>query len=226
MIRQIVTVGPLAAAVANYFVTSVTPTSGQVLTLAHTGAPSGVPQRIQAAYGNEASARTLTLTGKNYAGLTITEVLAIPSGSSGTATSLQDFATLTRAQAGGGAWTAAMTLGTCNIASSPWQKITEHVTPVNLSINCVINGTVNYTIETTNDDLDPPACMSTNGAPFGPAGPIPPICTPFPNAVADGVAINQVAPITLPANAWRLTLNSGAGSVTATAIQSGIIQGH
>jgi hypothetical protein len=226
-LKQIVTVGPLAAAVANYFVTSRTPTAGQSLPLVHTAAPSGVPQRVQGAYGDEGGARTLALTGTNFEGVTIQETLAIPSGVSGggTVTSLQDFATLTSVVAGGGAWTTNVTLGTCNIASSPWQRISEHLTPVNIGVNVVVNGTVNYTVETTNDALDPPSATSAAGAPFGRNGPIPPIPTPFPVIALQGLSANGTGEIAQPISSWRITLNSGSGSATATGIQGGIKQG-
>lgn len=227
MIKQIVTIGPLASGVANYWVASVTPSSGQSLTLAHTTAPSGIPQRVVLAYGDEAGARTLALTGTDRYGVTIKETLAVPASVSGggTVTSVQDFATLTSAVAGGGAWTAAMTLGTGQTGSSPWQRVTEHVTPVNIGINVVISGTVNYTVETEDDPLDPHVDNTTAGPIFGPGGPVVPIVTPFaePQSLT-GQSTNQAGEITRPINAWRITLNSGSGSATATAIQGGIIQ--
>lgn len=224
-LRQVVTVGPIGSGNASYFVTSVTPTAGQVLTLAHTTSPDK-QRRVLATVGSEAAPRTLAFTGTNASGQTIQETLAIPASSSGTYQTLQDFYTVTKIVAGGGAWTAALTIGTDGVASSPWQQVSQHITPVNISVNCVVTGTVNYTIETTNDAIEAALPTTTNGAPYGPLGPIPPIPNPFPNAVVNGLTVNAIAPITLPIVAWRLTLNSGTGSVTATGIEGGIIQGH
>ena len=223
--RQVVTVGPIASGSANYYVTSVTPSSGQVLTLAHTKSPDSA-RRVLATVGSEAAPRTIALTGTNSAGQTIQETIVIPASSAGTYQSAQDFLTISVTKAGGGAWTAPMTLGTDGVASSPWQQVSQHITPVNIGINCVVTGTANYTVEYTNDDLEPPLPTTTNGAPYGPMGPIPPIPTPFPNAVLDGLAVNGTGMIVQPIVAWRLTLNSGSGSVTATGIEAGIIQGH
>src|ERR1700674_4607181 len=226
MIRQVVTLGPLAASNAGLLVSSVTPTSGTALSLLQNTLGT-VPRRILATVGSEASARTLKLTGTNYAGLTITETLAIPATTPGTVQSARDFATITQALPLGGGWTAAMTLGTSGVASSPWQRVSEHLTPVNITVAVVVSGTVNYTVETTTDPVNAVAYNSTVGAPFGPGGPVPPIATPFAYPPAlQAQAANAVGLIDRPITSWRVTLNSGAGSVTATGVQGGIIQGH
>ena len=89
----------------------------------------------------------------------------------------------------------------------------------------VVSGTVNYTVETEDDPLDTHVDNTTAGPIFGPGGPVAPIVTAFaePQSLT-GQSTNQAGEITRPINAWRITLNSGSGSATATAIQGGIKQ--
>lgn len=144
-----VTVGPLAAPNAALFVASVTPTSGTLLTLAAT--KPDTPRRVLLTFGNEASSRTLVLTGTNVSGNTITETLAVPSGAGATVASVLDYATLTSALPLGGGWTAAATLGTNGVASSAWIRSDDWAAaPAGLQIN--VTGTVNYTVEQSFDD--------------------------------------------------------------------------
>jgi hypothetical protein len=225
MLKQVVTVGPIVAAVANFYAVSATPVSGTPLTL--TGAVAPIARRVRLTYGSEGGARTLALTGKDAAGNTLQETLAVPSGAAGTVDTVQDFVSVTKAVPAGGGWTAAMMLGTSPVASSPWRRVTEHIAPVNISVNAVVSGTVNYSVEITNDEIEPALPTSTVGAPYGPLGPIPRVPTPFPLPGAlEAQSANATGLIAQPILYWRLVLNSGTGSVTATAIEAGIIQGH
>ena len=80
--------------------------------------------------------------------------------------------------------------------------------PFNVSLFCVVSGTVNYTIQHTGDDI-------TN---LGPNA-----CTWFPHDNADLVnaTSNQNDNFAFPVAASRIFLNSGNGKVTLTSIQAG-----
>jgi hypothetical protein len=124
---------------------------------------------------------------------------------------LQDFLTVTQLLPGGGGWTAAATVGTNGVASSPWKTVNKEFGPTALSIGCVISGTVNYTVEYTYDD---PNNTLGNG---------PAIPQPWSHATLVNKAVSADGIISSPIYAWRLTLNSGTGAVTATGIQAGIV---
>lgn len=215
------TVGNLAAASANFYVTSVTPTSGQVLTLANTTVAT--PRRVLLTFGNEAGNRTLALVGTNSTGAVIKETLNVASGAAGSVYTVQDFLTVTSATSGGGAWTTNMTLGTNGVASSDWRQIATNITPTEVAIACAVTGTATYTIEYTYTDLNALALSGNQGFQ---AFTVPVVfgLSTLSNktASADGF-IND------PAWAWRLVINSGGlastgSSVTATAVQAGIRQ--
>jgi len=206
--QQVVTVGPLAAANATLICASQIPQAGTPLTLS--GQPD-VARRVLVTYGSEAAARTLTISGTNVFGNPIRETLAIPSGAGGTIATQQDFASVTQVLDGGVTWTAAITVGTNAVGSSPWMGLNKEFGQVQYSIAVFVNGTVSGTIEYTYDD--PNNSMGTGPAVARPIAAQAPLAAITANADA---TLNNVA------YAWRLTLNSGSGSAQATCIQAGI----
>jgi hypothetical protein len=206
---SVVTVGPLAAANAALLAASQTPTSGVALTL--TGSQPDVARRILLTFGNEGSNRTLLLTGTNHTGNAISETLQIASGASGTVQSQQDFLTLASALPLGGGWTAAATLGTSGVASSPWKMMNFNIAPMEIDIAVIVSGTVNYTVEYTHDDPN-------NTLGVGPA-----IALAWPHPMLNNKIVNFDNYIKNVA-ALRLTLNSftNPGFATMTLRQSGI----
>ena len=83
--------------------------------------------------------------------------------------------------------------------------------PSNISIQCTITGTVNYTVQTTLDD------------PNSPTNPVAVASMTWVDssdtAVVAATATKQSNFLFAPASA-RIKLNSGSGSVTATFLQS------
>lgn len=75
----------------------------------------------------------------------------------------------------------------------------------NVGIACVVDGTVNYDVQLTWDDVQNPAVTPTW----------------FDDAALAGETTSQYGGITTPCRAVRLTVNSGAGTVTMTVIQEG-----
>lgn len=80
--------------------------------------------------------------------------------------------------------------------------------PFNVSLFCVVSGSVNYTIQHTGDDI-----FNT----------LPSNCTWFNHDNSDLVAAttNQNDNFAYPVTASRIFLNSGNGVVTMTSIQAG-----
>ena len=156
--RPITVTKTLTAASANAIALSQTPVSGTALNLNGASVTAGVAtldsqRRIALAYGNEAAPRTLTLTGTNDAGATLTEILSIPSGAPGTVATLQDFLTITRALPLGGGWTAAVTLGTSSIGATQWFIPDIDIAPFSIAIGTVIvSGTPTWSIELPYED--------------------------------------------------------------------------
>lgn len=87
--------------------------------------------------------------------------------------------------------------------------------PFQLTIEVLVTGTVNYTVYTTMDDV----MGLPNPSSWSPT-------TPSPTWTADSVLAAQTASGTTtindPIQAWKVTLNSGTGSLAITGIQAGI----
>lgn len=212
----VVTVGPLVAASANNIAQSQTPTSGTALTLNGTLVSGGVatldtPRRVLLTYGNEASARTLVVTGTGRTGQTQSETLAVPSGGGGTVATVLDYKTVTSLMPAGSGWTAAATVGTNGVAGSAWVRLDQWPIP-QTTIQCTVSGTVNYTVQQTLDD------------PNSPTDPVALTAVTWidsaDTAVVGGTATKMSNFAYVPVFA-RVLLNSGTGSVTATFAQSG-----
>lgn len=211
------TVGPLVAGVANLYVTSTTPVSGTPLTL--TGSAPAVPRKVLLTFGNEASARTLVVTGTNASSNPIQETLAVPSGAGSTVSSTQDFASVTSALPLGGGWTAAATLGTSGVGSSQWQIVNSQMFgPTEIAFAVATSGTVNWSIEVCY--TNPNNNYNAIGGAFG-NYPTPVTVWAGPTGLTSQTGTAQ-GTINDPIYGWRATINSGTGSITVTAIEAGM----
>jgi hypothetical protein len=162
------------------------------------------------ATGNE-SAKTFVITGTNLTGNVVSESLTGPNAT--TAFSVIDYKTVTSITISATA-AAALTVGTNTVASSAWVRLDEYAPP-STSIQCVVSGTANYTVQQTLDD------------PNNPTSPVGYASVAWFNS-PDNNLINSTSNIQsnyafMPTYA-RLLLNSGSGSVTGTFIQNGSVQ--
>jgi hypothetical protein len=90
------------------------------------------------------------------------------------------------------------------VGSSVWKNLDWREPAFHVGFNCLVTGTVSFNLETTSSDyLTPGTAVIVN-----------------PTTIAASAA---TAAFTLasPQRAWRVTVLSGAGSVTVEAIQSG-----
>lgn len=154
------------------------------------------------------TANTFVIVGTNDAGFTITENLV--GVNNATVQSNLDFKTLTSIKplvttAG------TVSFGVNTVGSSLWFIQNWHVTPTNIEISGVLVGVlgVNYTIQYTYDD--PNNLPATVGYP-----------QPFNHPTLASATTSLDGSIDNPITAWRLTINSGTGTVRATGIQAGI----
>lgn len=180
--------------------------SGGVATLA-------VPRRVLVTTVSDESGKTLTIYGTDWFGRAITEVMTGPNATTGY--TAQDFKTVTRV-AVSAAFTGAVTVGTNGIGSSPWLLLNRNAAEFAVGVQVVVSGTVNYTVQTTSDDImgayDPSSGIWANAA----------VPTPFNDSILAAQAANGTTEIDYPCQAVRLLINSGTGTATMTAIQQGI----
>ena len=146
---------------------------------------------------------TYTLFGTNASGFAQSETLL----NTGTSIYSQlDYATITSITASQ-AGTAAITVGTNGIASTPWVRLDEYALP-QTAIQVDVTGTVNFTVQSTLDDNASPATNTWVNT-------------------SDSLAVNVTGTIqtnfAFTPRYARVLLNSGSGSVTATFLQSGVV---
>jgi hypothetical protein len=207
-----VTAGPLAAASANAICLSQTPGAAGALTLNGALVVGGVAvmdntrRVLITAAGNE-SAKTFTITGTNWAGATISEVVTGPNAT--TAQSVLDYKTVTSIVISAAA-AGAITVGTSGVGGSRW-VVFDAFAPSMISLQCNVTGTINYTVQTTLND------------PYDPITPVAPASMVWVNssdaAVVAATTTQQSNFLFSPIYA-RILINSGTGSVAATFLQS------
>lgn len=208
-----VTVGPLAAASANAICLSQTPSAG-ALTLNGASVAGGiavldVARRVLITCAGNESTRTFTLTGISRSGVTQSETIAGPNAT--TAQSVLDYKSVTSITISGNA-AGAITVGTSTVASSGWIKFSAW-SDAQVALQCVVSGTVNYTVQQTLDDPD-------NLADQVPVALMTWFSHPDSNLVAATTSAQSnygYAPVFV-----RVVLNSGTGSVALTAVQQGV----
>jgi hypothetical protein len=168
------------------------------------------PRRILLTTNGNETAKTFTVIGTNWAGDTITEVIA--GVTSSTAASVLDYKTVISIYVSA-ATAAAITFGTTTTAGSAWVRFDDWAA-AQATIQCVVTGTINYTVQQTMDD------------PNDPSSPIAPNAVTW-NSVGDTTLVAATANITGAATIvprfMRILLNSGTGSVIGTFRQMGAV---
>lgn len=201
------TVGPLTAQSGNNIALSQTPSAGP-LTLNGALVSGGVavignPQRITITTTD--STHSFTITGATPTGSLLTETVT---GNGTSATSLLDYAKVSSITISGNA-SAAVTVGTSGTGATPWVRLDEWA-HAQVSIQCDVTGTVNYTVQSTNDD------------PNSPTDPVSPSAVTWINT-NDTNAVNAIASVQtnylFAPTFVRALLNSGTGSVAMKVIQ-------
>lgn len=206
-----VTAGSLAAADDNGIHLTSTPTAGAVSldgALVTGGvAYLGDPRRVLVTTAGADAGKTMTITGTDANGNIQTDTVTLPSAST-VYTSL-DFLTVTgitiSATAAG-----AIIVGTNGIGGSRWVRLNDFA-PSNISIQCDVTGTVNYTIQATLDDPNDP---------FNPTPAEDVIWVNSSDAAVVASNSTQQSNFLFTPKYAKVLINSGSGTVVATFLQS------
>ncbi|HLY78963.1 MAG TPA: hypothetical protein VKQ70_06285 [Caulobacteraceae bacterium] len=157
----------------------------------------------------EAAGNSITVYGTNEDGQPIQETMA--TNGAALTTSL-NFATVTQVVVANTP-AGAISVGTTSQAESRWVNFDPWAYG-NVSYQVDVQGVANYTVQITNDD------------PMSPTNPVPPDLVtwfPDPNAGMVGASTPQFAVWQFVPLWARVLLNSGAGAVTATFVQTGVV---
>lgn len=212
----------LAVGVATAVALAQTPAAAGALILNGTKVAGGVAtfdiaRRVLVTSANGAdSGLIVTINGTNASGAPITDTVTVVGGS--TAYSTLDFLTVTSvtisaASAGN------ISVGTNNVASTPWVLDNFLVQSWNLSVACrLVSGAATYTVEHTYDD---PNTSSTLYSSMEPASFQPPFAWANPT-LQNFTVSGEFQYDSWPIMAHRLTITAGQGKVVMQTIQSGL----
>lgn len=212
----VVTVGPLTSGSANAIALSQTPSGAGPFTLNGALVTSGVanlktPRQVLITTTSGAeSTKTFTITGTDWAGSPISEVVQGPSGT--TAASVLSYLTVTSVVISAAA-ADPITIGTNGVGASPWVRLDGWANPA-VSIQCTATGTVNYTVQQTMDDPN---------SPTSPVNPHAVTWVSSPVAALVAATGTEFGTLTSQPVFMRTLLNSGTGSVMMTVQQSGAV---
>ena len=158
---------------------------------------------------SDESAKTIYITGTDWAGDTINESLTGPAATTGY-TAL-DYKTVTKIYVSA-AFTGAVTVGTTTVASSPWVRMDEYALAQS-AMQATVSGTVNYTVQTSMDDTN---------SPTNPVLPASVTWVSSTDTAVVGATATKSTTFTATPLFIRVLLNSGSGSVTSTVVQAGV----
>lgn len=225
----IVTVGPLAAASINNIAQAQSAAAPGLLTINGSAASGGiatldVQRKVLITSAGNDSGITFTILGTNNDNGPFAEI--VTGGNATGVPTTQDFKTVTSVRANG-ATASTVQVGTNGSASSKWFPLDTGRNPTNVGFFFFVVGTVNYTLELTQDDPNNiinaiPVQIWDRYAPTNNLFNNPP--RSFNDNTVSGEIASQSYQMTFTCFAWRLTVNSGAtgtSSVQAEAIQAG-----
>jgi hypothetical protein len=175
-------------------------TNGYVATL-------DVPRRVLITSAGNDSGITFTVYGTDWNGQPVSEVVAGPNAT--TAQTDRDFATVTAIWPSG-AVASTLTVGTNGVASSR-PLFLDRFTMAPTSLQIVVSGTVNYTVQQT---LDNPASV------FSPMAFDDVTWFSHPDSALVGATSNQQGNYAYIPTMTRVTLNSGTGTITYKVLQA------
>ena len=203
----VITAGPLAAALATGIAANQVVTGTANMTLTSSTVTLDTPRRVLITSVGNDTGITFTITGTTFWGVVISETVTGTSGSS-VATN-NDFATVTSIKTSGSTSASGASAGTNSVAGSSWVRFDDFA-PSNISIQCTVSGTVNYTLQSTLDD------------PNSPTNPVLISSVTWVNSsdtnVVSASATKQSNFLFAPVYS-RVVINSGTGSVTTTYVQ-------
>lgn len=165
---------------------------------------TGIYRKVTLTSVDDYSAVNFTITGQ-YRGQTISEVLAGPNAN--TVSSVNFYESISSIAASGGVALGTISAGTASTGFTRWFNSNYQSSVVNLAIQAVITGTINYSFQTTLDDVQLNATPTT--------------FTPITTLTA--ATANQLGSYTVPTRYSRIAINSSTnGTLVATFLQQGI----
>jgi hypothetical protein len=167
-------------------------------------------RRIAIVSSADDSAKTARISGASSGGQPVSELLALTNA--GTAVSVLNYAAGGTVKFPSGT-AGNVTIGTNGSGSTDWAVPNYNMTPFNLDITMQLSGSVTWAFETTNDlnFWDPPKGQGAT------------TLEPNVNIVVAATTVAEGITLTEPVTGYRFTISSGTGTLTAQALQAGVV---
>lgn len=183
---------------------AVSGASAAAVTVGMNGAATlDMARRVVITSGGDDSGITFAITGTNWAGDPISEV--ITGEDTDAASSVLDYLTVTSIIPSGATDTTVI-VGTSAVASSPWVRFDDYAANSQTTIAAVVSGTVSYSVQTSMDDPNALDGVAPSGMTW---------IDSLDSAVVSASATKSSFFAYTPVFA-RVLLNSGTGTVTTT----------
>ncbi len=207
----------LAAVNTAIIAASQSPGSSAItLTNVTSGITLDTQRRVVLYSGGNDTAINFTITGTNQSGATIQDTIAGGNTTATPAVSNLDFLKVTNI-VHTGTVTSTLTVGTGNTGSSMWQIVNWNADPQSMGVFVELrSGAANYTVQYTFDD--PNILPGTGG--LNQAGLAYPVALDLPAMLNQTTSLD--AAFATPFVAFRLTTNSGTGTLVLRALQAGL----
>lgn len=169
-------------------------------------------RRVLFTFAADETGRVFTVYGFDKVGGTpLSEAVA---GTATTAVTTKDFGIVTRISVDA-ATAGALIVGTNGVGSTPWFLVDWNLDPASLVIAVDVTGTVNYTVQYTYDNILGEYDGQGNWANTYPT-------KIWDDAVLASVTADGETTYNYPITAWRVTINSGDGSLRVVGAQAGV----
>ena len=180
------------------------PSGAGYMTLTATTVTLTPPRFITIISVSDETSKTFTITGTSPSGYTQSEV--VTGANAGTATSTLTYATVTSIYASA-ATTGNMTAGYTQSGYSAWMPLDIYVPNQVTTISATVSGTINYSIQYTNEDPFDTTITQTA------------VAHPATGGAFTGATANQTHSTTTLMRAVRYLVNSGNGTLRLTIVQ-------
>lgn len=126
---------------------------------------AGIQRTVSITCAADISTVNFTIVGTDLRGAAVTETLAGPDTTPTTVETTAEYHTITSVTADASVGTAT-TIGTGTTGQTNWYTFDYYIAPVAISLQADISGTINYTVRTTDDDVQTdsaPAVTAVSG---------------------------------------------------------------
>lgn len=200
----------LAAADVNIIAETQTPLAAGDLDLDGTSVVGGVAildtqRQVLLTLAGDETGTDFTVYGTTDSGASISEVVA--GAGIGTINTTASFKTVTRVAISAAA-AGAIQVGTNGVGATQWRNLNLGVSPAACGIAVIVEGTINYTVNYTLEDIDNPVLSS---------GPTPIAISDLTSKTATLATV-----VSTPISGLQLVVNSGTGTATMVIDQAGI----